>query len=654
MFDSLYIGPLRILLLIVFVYFFGKKALNFSLPKNILSYFVNEWLSYIAIFYLIIVLLQQLEYYDLFTILLIIFLTAIVKVLGIELKQILLFRQTSNAFLIKLVKELEANYKPILFKNDQQKHYSIYNPINLILINIVIVLVVLMYFLQYDIYSSTYLWFKDLVKIYNFNNQLWFTTNHVSLGDFPLISMYVKLTGISIEMGLRTFGVLELLIIAVLLFWYVQKCISKSYIFSTLAMLSIISFFVFVPINIKIMTMHNSLMFAFTILIPLMVHITDLTNKTKIDKHFFIKFGTIFLALFFIDFFVTTILLPIYFICVLIYAKEYRILFKVFGIYLVTNLMGGLYVWSIKGDALFIEYIKANLVSIESFMDFEQLLLPWSQLSIIYLSLIIFILLSAKIFTKRIHLRRSVKTGLTFVGILLALLFVKHPILDADLITNSIIFLIPIIITTFFYILSQLFLNLKKRYSDKILLIVNLSFILIFTTSCYYFQKDRVEVENVSDNYANTVLDAYNKILINNLPYTYLVVNDSRKFVLNNNKHFLMSYYDFFTNYLDRDLIFNRYKNDEEELKKNPDYVLPNSVYVFTYDCAITDDEILLKDGHHKASNKLEVFCKINIILDELRDRGRVVKEFYRKRNIIVYEIENVENASEITDLMSF
>ena len=162
--------------------------------------------------------------------------------------------------------------------------------------------------------------------------------------------------------------------------------------------------------------------------------------------------------------------------------------------------------------------------------------------------------------------------------------------------------------------------------------------------SAFHYQEREFRKLHKTDNVPRDLINVYEKITLSFYPYSYAVVNDYSTQSISINKHFFIHYTDFTANYLKRDSVYFKNKKNKKFLKKNPEYVLPNSVLVFVYKKA--DDK----------SNRIIVNCEITPLilskLDVLKKRGRKVSVFYESSLIKVFEIENTPGQSKTDDLI--
>ncbi|NIJ45464.1 hypothetical protein FHR24_001932 [Wenyingzhuangia heitensis] len=647
----LYIGPLRVLLVILFFLFIGKKVFRYPLPSDKINFFVKKWLKYGTIMYASIFVLHQLGFYDLFAVLLIIIFLIIAHVFGIKFRDLFAIGERSNIVLLYWVEILEKKYLGT-FKEKEKKKAKIVRGEYMFLINVLIISFVLFYFLGNDLFTSTFVWNDDLAKIRLFNNQMWFLDNLNEIGDYSLISIYAKLTGLTNELALKTFGVIEISILSVVLSWFAYKLTKRSHILATLSMLSVVVLFMYAPTHTGYIVAHNSIYLSLSFTIPLIVYALEQKEKTINHKLFWFRVPFIFLTLFFINLHVYIVILPLFFASLLLFKKDKKGSLKFLGAYGIALFIGLVYIYFVSDLDYFMSYIRTNLIAVNTYTYPRTLKYNWDDYINVYLIIgALFNLILLAVFKKR-KVDTKVLVFNMFMFFLFLLFKTNTYYIDKDVLTIIVRMFMPVTILTAVYVIYSNVLGFTFLKKLRTSIPVSILCVLIFVSGSYYYQKNRVYNIVPPGNYANTVLEAYNKILMNNLPYSYMLVNDSDHFILDSENHFLMNYDEFIHNYTKQDSIYSKYKDKKEVLKKHPEYVLPNSIYVFKYDDygkKKSDDRVsnLKEESKGSLENKA-----IDSIVIKLKDRGRKVNVFYKENNISVYEIENIPNSSNVIDLM--
>lgn len=647
----LYIGPLRVLLLVLFFLFIGKKVFRYPLPDDRINFFVRKWIKYGTFMFVSVFILHQLGFYDLFTVLLIIVLLVVAHILGIKFRDIFAISERSNVLLLYWVNLLEKKYLGT-YEVKPKKKIQIIKGEYMFLINILLVSGVLFYFLSNDLFTSTFLWNDDLLKIRLFNSQKWFVEGMVEMGDFPFISIYAKLTGLTNELALKTFGVVELIILAVVICWFTYRVTNRSHILATLAMLSLVGLFLYAPIHTGYLTAHNSIYLSLSFALPLMVFAMEQKKELVYHRLFWFRMPVIFITLFFINLHVYIVILPVFFVSLALFKKSKKGTLRFLGAYALSLTIGLIYIYLVADWNYFMAYIRTNLIAVNTYTYPETIKYNWSDYINWYLYIGLFFNALLFITFKKKNVDTKVLVFNSFMVFVFLLFKVNTYFIDKDVLTIIVRIFMPATVVSALYAVYSNVLGFTFLQKLRTSTVASLLCISVFLGLCFYYQKDKIHNIVKPDNYANTVLEAYNKILMNNLPYSYMLVNDSEHFILNSDSHFLMNYNEFTHNYAEKDSIYNKYKTKQKVLKKHPEYVLPNSIYVFKY------DDYGKNNSDDRISNIKEIKensrenTAIDSVLNILRKRGRTVKVYYKENNISVYEIENISNSSNVIDLM--
>jgi hypothetical protein len=129
------------------------------------------------------------------------------------------------------------------------------------------------------------------------------------------------------------------------------------------------------------------------------------------------------------------------------------------------------------------------------------------------------------------------------------------------------------------------------------------------------------------------------------LPYSYAVVNDNYGFTISKSKHHFIHYENFLDDYIRRDCLYQKIKENETLLRENPQNILPNSVFIF-----VSEN----RDEENLSPLATPIETKKNILnnLKVLKNSGRKIEIFYTDKYLTVYEIVNKENSSRLDELI--
>ena len=160
------------------------------------------------------------------------------------------------------------------------------------------------------------------------------------------------------------------------------------------------------------------------------------------------------------------------------------------------------------------------------------------------------------------------------------------------------------------------------------ILSVAFSFTLLFYISNK--QSNILSTKKETSNLKREILANYSTIVRNHLPNTYAIVNSKEIEPITNKLHYYIDNKDFINNYLTRDSIYFANKNDRDFLKKNPEIILPETIFLFN------------KKAENNSINKQ--------VLDSLKIRGRNIYTFKQTKHLIIYKVENTPKGSKIID----
>ncbi|MFD0779008.1 hypothetical protein ACFQZF_11465 [Flavobacterium myungsuense] len=93
------------------------------------------------------------------------------------------------------------------------------------------------YFIIYDNYSLSDAWIYDLNKVIQFDNQYWFTYELATDAELAFVNFYGKITDVSPEIALQVISILESTLIAIIIFWIINKLTPSKILAPTIASL---------------------------------------------------------------------------------------------------------------------------------------------------------------------------------------------------------------------------------------------------------------------------------------------------------------------------------------------------------------------------------------------------------------------------------
>lgn len=652
--DSVLLGPLRILLLFAGVLFIHQIVTRKSIKTYNLDYVLKRMVFYCSIMLLLIFVLIQLNMYDLFSLLAIFFIILGIKYLEIRniknlTKQI---RKKRRYFLLGFFELMEQNLSP---KKLVQKNLSIFyikkaNHVFIMAFVCSLAVFISRYiFLKNDLYTLSSLWTKNLGILKGLNSNLWFLNKSNLLGELALMNFYGKMTGLSEEMAMHSFGLIENFTLGMVLYWILEK-ISKSKFFApTLGVLCFAFFYRFLPINIDLLLEHNSLFLALCFALPAMMFtvIPEFLHVSK--RNYLFVMMAIFSAITFINFFVAFAVLPLFLLLATVFFTKKTlpyILKSVLAFILGTGLTLAVHaIGSYLNNMSFESFLRSNMILVESYTHFPQLILPLDKLMTIYLVFSVITLLSIlPMYFKNRNKWTPALVFSVFVSLFILAKDLNLTWIDTDLYFQSLSVIVVLQI--------GLFVGCLQYYSQisipkkPFLRVISLTMLLVIAFCSSFAMNGFLKFNSQNINELKTdVIKVYHTLSSEYLPYSYAVVNQRYGQNMSDNEHHFINYQDFINKYVQRDSVYNANKTNIEFLNLNSDYILPNSVFVF-----ITKNDS--QETKYNLSTSKEVSEKLLSQIGILRRRGRKVKVFFDDDYLAVYEIVNREKSSKLDDLI--
>lgn len=652
--SSILFGFLRLCGIILFLFYLHRKFVNVKRHVNFLDFIVTNWFRYSSILIVMIFILVQLNAYNLFNCLVIFSLIIIIDIIGIKNlanPRNYFNTQIKNSLLLFL-RNIE-NKKSFWFwfsfdTSNKEKNNNIFILILTIFIGAV-TFASRYYFIIYDNYSLSDAWIYDLNKVIQFDNQYWFTYELATDAELAFVNFYGKITDVSPEIALQVISILESTLIAIIIFWIINKLSPSKILAPTIASLFFALVYVLTPLNIYFLLKGNPMFLALTFALPAFVFYLKptLLKITKIS--YCLGFLLVFVAIGLIDLFTLLILIPPFLIIGLLFTKQKYKRFNLiafFSYLLASGLLYGVYSFACYFQRTeLLDYLQSNLLSVSSYTYVPQLILPY-KLIVFYAQLSTFIglfLIILLVIIKKENWRSAFVFFLYF-NFLIALTYIKSEWIDIDVLYNSLSIFIPIIIgfnaAIVIRILNFIFYKFE-RFGP-----ITVSAIAI--TMIYFsieYQKENINLLTESDQTPKEILNAYDKIYQTFFYLKYSVVNDPATEVISRNKHFFINYEFFIEDYLKRDAIYFKNIKDPKFLVKYPEYTLTKSVLVF-----------VLNDKSKTENNAFAANKNLNSLLEkrlaELKKRGRKINLFYKTDVLKVYEIVNEPEESKISDLI--
>lgn len=654
---TLTLGIIRFFGLTLLLFYLNKKWVDSS-NEEFLSFFFRQWFRYVGLLGAIIYLSVNFGFYSLYNLLSILLFLVALNVLGT--KHIRHF----ETYFVKRIKigihyllkniELKVPMMSWMKKNEVQggingneKKNKPFFDVVLIFAVVVLTFIGRLYFFSLDEYALSNLWASDLIRVMNFDNQMWFDSEMNLSGELAFANFFSKLININLEVSLQYIAVLETLVMVISLFWVIRSLTRSLLCAPLIAGFSFAVFFGILPLNMFFLLQPKPTFLALTFTLPAMVYLFKPELLNLKNRNYFIAFVIAFLSIGLIDLFVLCILLPPFFLISFLFSQN--LLSKKFWLGVLAYflaliiIMAEYYRISIQIEKDFLGFLQANFISVNYYTYLPQLILPINRLLTIYLfGAILGILILLKfIFYDKENWNGSMVFLLYFISLTLGLL-IKSPWLDSDLLLHSLTVFIPIVIGIDIAILIRLFFPLLNRFEKY-------KYIGAFTlmSGCLFgaahFQKNILKERSASNSIAISVLEVYDKLINDHFPYSYAIVNDYRTQVLSLNEHFFLNYSTFLEEYPIRDSVYFMYRKDIVYLKKHPEKVIPKSVFLFMYKKG---------SGKYFLSENSSENPKLIKLLALLRKRGRKIELFQETDHFKVFEIINEPGSSKMSDLI--
>lgn len=652
--SSILLGFIRLCFILLFLFYLNRKFVNVTKHVHFLDFIVMNWFRYAAVLVIVIFTLVELDAYNLFNCFFVFGILIGIDIIGIKnLKNPKhYFRTHIRAGLLTFLRNIE-NKKSFWFwfSFDRNKHKKDHNNFILLLTIFIggITFLSRYYFIIYDNYSLSDAWIYDLNKVIQFDNQYWFTFELATDAELAIVNFYGKITDVSPEIALQVIAILESTLLAVMIFWIINKLTPSKFVAPTIAALFFSLVYVLTPLNVYFLLKGNPTFLALTFALPAFAfYIKPSLSKLTRTSYFF-GFLFIFITIGLTDLFTYCILIPPFLIIGLLFTK---MKFKKYNLVaMLSYVVGTLILYAIYSYACYyqradlLEYMQNNLLSVSSYTYVPQLILPYSEIiryAQISTAIGLILVLLLVIFKKENW--RATIIFFTYFNFLILLTFIRSEWLDIDMLNNSISVFLPIIIGLNAAIVMRI-LNFGlfkfKKYSP--ITVVVLFGVMIY--AAFFYQEKSIKALTVSDQTPKQILNAYDKISQTFFKHSYCVVNDPATQVISNNSHFFMNY-DFFINEYPRiDSINTKHLKEPNFLVKNPQYSISKSVLVFVLNDNTPDENNNFAENKHYQEKLVE-----NIKL--LRDRGRKVNLFYDSSILKVYEVVNQPKESKISDLL--
>jgi hypothetical protein len=647
------LGFVRLSLLVLVLFYLNRKFVNYHKPENIFDFIANQWFKYGSLLIILLFCLVQLGIYNLFNSILFLIVFIFIDYVGLAMlgKSITFGTNKIKQKTFELIKNVELQKKWSFYINTRTSSKTKKKRLWILLLLVTLGFITFFsryYFTKYDVYALSNLWILELQTVVDFDSQKWFHNGVTPVGESALINFYSKISSISPEFALESMGMIESVLIAILIFWTINKITTSRLIAPIVACLFFAICYVLSPINISYILQHKPMFLALSIAIPGMVFYLNPT-LLKFDKtNYFLNFIFAFVAIGLIDIFtLLTMVLPFLIIGFIFSKRQYNSYnYLVLGAFasaiLLLTLIYGLSCYFLNYD--FKMFLNSSLVAASAYTYFPHLIMPYNILMIYYVLFSLGLLLILVILTYGFKENWHEAFSFLLLFIFLILLSnVKNEWIDNEMIKQAIAVFIPI----FIGILVALFLRITYPLYKKLLFAKTYFTIVLIVGLVYaaiYFQESEFKKIKQSDTSARMILNAYESISSEYFPFSYSVVNASSTYVISINQHFFINYEYFLRDYLTKDYQFYKNIKNKKFFRKYPEYVLPKSVIVFVYKKQLQSISSLDEGFEYKS--------ELEKLIKELRNRGRKIEIIYKNEVFDVYEIINKPKESRYNDLI--
>ena len=536
----------------------------------------------------------------------------------------------------------QKKHKNILKTVFRKKHIeSFYTLVVLLLVAVFTAL----YFFKYDKYLFSSAWFTTLEKINAKDKMQWFTSAVEVEGQYAFINYLKHLTSSSSEISIYLYGVFHFLVLISIIYWFVYKISESTVIVPLFVCLFYILGFSFLPVNINYFFQCTSINLAFIIVFPTVYFYLYPKLLHKDNWNLFFTMATAFFAIGLIDFYMLFLVFPLFFVLsLLIYFNKFRKMkLIVMGAYLFSaSITSGLYFYHCHFDpAEFKVFVLSNLISVESDFHNPYLILFFDKLlfyyQLLFLATSVVIMIFAFCFNYPWRRRMLV---MVFCSLIYLLTQFDLYFIDNDLLFRLLLIFLPIQL--------GILLNTVLNFYRIVFSMIDFKFyyrgLLVFIMMALVFINFEIKPLQENKDRKNELNEAILTVNLNILRYyynlSYIVVNSDNLYMLSSYNRYFMGYKEFMSKeYLAKDALYAKHRDDDDYLKYNTDVVLSPSVLIYVYEDAYR--------GENEFS-KTELLERINVF----KNKGRKVRTLHSCKFFTVYEIINKPNLSLISEMV--
>ena len=644
------VGPVRLFLLLSALYFVYAKTYGGEINKIVGLSRVDFFVLVVAIALIVVFALVQLNLYGPFALLLILVSLGLLGSKGLKRKGLYLvpskefisnslsnYRKFSNG-----IKPDRILQKLISFKSQIQLEKASY-----MVIFAAVLVLTRVFFLKNDTYTFSNYWIDTLEYVKMISANKWYQTQNFSIGEYALMNLYSNLVGISKEMSIFSFGIVENLMLLVVMNRIILRFGGKSRWPSLITCFSFLVLLSFLPFNLNTIFQHSRVYLAMAFALTFF-GLSDIEYTPGAKKLFGILF-VLLLATGLTDFFVFLIAIPLLLIpMVIVFGYRKSILhlkayaFTALLFMLVNSSICLFKGWELRG------FFFNNLLALENYTYMEHLAYPLDKLLLGYK-----IMGWATLFLAFLNYKKQDgHSSLALVFSLHFLLFIhldsiEISWIDQDTFFHILTFLVPLMIGNF--IVAFLFLT-KQNFSfylTKRPLKIAPLLLCAFLGACIFLTQNLSQSIVEGSLLKKDLLKVYDLFATKQLKGTYAVVNSEYGAKLSGGEHFFVGYGLFANNYLKQDSLYQTIKGNPKLERESPDLILPESVFV-----VLPNKETPIKemDSHLYTTEKLHL--RVENALDSLIARKRMIRTYFKSTNLEVFEIVNKQNRSNLASMI--
>ncbi|MGG8497293.1 hypothetical protein ACQY1Q_12820 [Tenacibaculum sp. TC6] len=637
----------RFILIGVFFYFIKKAS------KDKKDYFFSDFLlinisKYASVSILIVFLLVQFKSYNLFNYLSLVSVFLLFDLYNFNSPKVI-YSSIKNSFeklTIESVSFIEApNKKQIIrqfFSSKKLTPNELYD-LSIILFIIMASFVVRMLFYTNDLFLFSESWFNDFEKVTQILNQQWFTIDYTEMGEYALISLFSLFFKVSSGMSLQMFGFLQSIILSMLIYWVVKTVSLKDK--NLIPLLSAIIFlggFVITPIDITFIFEHRKIFTVLFILIPVLVCLAQKQHFYRYKIHLIYTFLALF-AISFLAFSSLGFLILPAFLFIFLYdgskTLQQRGILILSPFFIASCTLILFFILFNYGQFNLNYFFKNSFIEVSNFTKIQNQYFTYKNI-IKLSSLLATLVIIINILSTKINIISVVISSLYLSTS--ALYQTNYYLFDENLFLLIFSVLTPIIIG-----ISMTQLVMNKLPSKKVKYPAFLALVFVIF-SLIYIQKTPLQNLKSSNETNRQLLAVYDKIITNHLPYSYAVTNHQKAMVFSRTNHYFINYKELNKSYIEKDSVFHLNKKEKDFFKKNPQAILPNSIFLFEI---LGVDKNVSRIGFLTNKNQLK---KNDSILKILKSRNREIVLYTNTDRLRVYKIINHENSSNVDQMLFY